>query len=364
MMTFSHGHTTELALTGLERMYDHSHRLFARTLEYRSGQIILQGTSIRYTAISLLGLIKASQVGWRGSFDVHDVLTGLMDRIDECRNVGDLGLILWNYALIPEEYPAFLWRLIRHHYALLKTGESLIRAMELEWLLTGLSYAYQTWHHSSIEEMAHQVYQSLLGYYFHPMTGLFSCASGEGGARVKSLSRQRLGFLAEQAYGIYAFSVYAQNFNDPLAAEYALSSGRRLCALQGNEGEWWWRYNVQTGRVANRYPLFPVHQDAVVPMALTKLEQVSGESFQESIEQGHSWLRRYAMSSAIDWRNQIIYHHMRPRLPWNLIYYVNSILSMLNRSCFRTPSRCVPGLEIKSQDLGWILYAHAQVKQP
>ena len=351
--------TASLALSGLGRMYDPARHLFAQALEYRSGRPVLHGTSIRYTAISLLGLIKAHHAGWQEPLDIDEVLNGLITQVDHCHNIGDLGLILWGYALIPEDPPPFLWRTIRHHYSQLHVGDSLIRAIELQWLLTGLCYAYREWGYEPIEQLARQVYHALLGYYFHLKTGLFSCSSEEGGTRVKARPRQQLGFLAEQAYGIYALSVYAEVFQDTLAAEYAQLCASRLTSLQGNDGQWWWRYNVQTGQVANRYPLFPVHQEAVVPMALIKLEEVSGASFQREIQRGQRWIRESTRPSMIDWHEQVIWHDLRPRAPWNLLYYVNSFLSLLSGPTLKLSGHCVPSLTSCPQDLGWILYAQA-----
>jgi hypothetical protein len=72
-----------------------------------------------------------------------------------------------------------------------------------------------------------------------------------------------------------------------MAAECA----RRLCGLQGPQGQWWRAYDVRKGTVAERYPVYAVNQDGAMPAALTLLARVApGPHLEEASRRGLHWL--------------------------------------------------------------------------
>ena len=49
-------------------------------------------------------------------------------------------------------------------------------------------------------------------------------------------------------------------------------------------------FDSRTGRVIERYPVYAVHQDAMVPMAFFALEDACGVGYGDAIERGLNWL--------------------------------------------------------------------------
>jgi hypothetical protein len=89
-----------LALRGLERLYDEAHGLFG--FQFRAGRRVRMhaALSIRYTAISILGLIRARVSGEHETIlDEGRILERLVPQIESASGSGDLGLILWADAL-------------------------------------------------------------------------------------------------------------------------------------------------------------------------------------------------------------------------------------------------------------------------
>src|SRR4029077_5698229 len=112
----------------------------------------------------------------------------------------------------------------------------------------------------------------------------------------------------------------------------ALSCGNAIRALQGEMGQWWFRYDKRACCVVNRYPVFSLHQDGIAPVGLLALGEATGQSFHASIYKGLSWtaganelgcdlrnLDRGLIWDAIGRRNQVA-------------NYWEAALSLINRS--------------------------------
>ena len=102
--------------------------------------------------------------------------------------------------------------------------------------------------------------------------------------------RTKIGNFADQIYSVFALSTFYEVFSEKQAITQALKCAERLCALQGEQGQWWWHYHSSRGVVGSPYPVFSVHQDGMGPMGLQKLSMVSGKDFQIPINKGINWL--------------------------------------------------------------------------
>src|SRR5690348_790737 len=94
--TVSTSQLIELAIDSLATLYDDRQKLFA--YQVRSGQHALMPLeqSITYTAITLLGVMKARQKGWPGVVgDNSETMDALVSNIGKVARPGDVGLILW-----------------------------------------------------------------------------------------------------------------------------------------------------------------------------------------------------------------------------------------------------------------------------
>ena len=78
------------------------------------------------------------------------------------------------------------------------------------------------------------------------------------------------------------------------ALQNSLQCANAICNLQGPLGQWWWHYDSMTGRVAERYPVYSVHQHAMAPMALFAAQDACNADFREPNLQ----------RAGVDWRGK------------------------------------------------------------
>src|SRR5207253_7289605 len=89
----------ESALTGLPRMLDPETGIFAFTVRPSAPA----GRSLRYTAITLIGLNAAARAGFETRLDLDRLVRGITERRREISNPGELGLLLWCLSDYHEE---------------------------------------------------------------------------------------------------------------------------------------------------------------------------------------------------------------------------------------------------------------------
>jgi len=112
--------------------------------------------------------------------------------------------------------------------------------------------------------------------------------------RVPELLRSRSGRFNDQMYTIYALTAFARAFavEEPLAQ--ALACANAICAQQGENGEWWYRYNKKTSVVVKRLPLCSLHQKGTAPLGLLSLSEICDQRFQSHVMRGVSMKEREA----------------------------------------------------------------------
>ena len=97
------GRLNALAARGLVPMFDSESRLFCYRMKRSENGLIREGTSVRYTIISLLGLHKFESAGAESPIDVRSTLNSLLETKYRISDPGDLGLLLWLCALAAPE---------------------------------------------------------------------------------------------------------------------------------------------------------------------------------------------------------------------------------------------------------------------
>ncbi len=112
--------------------------------------------------------------------------------------------------------------------------------------------------------------------------------------RVPGLFRSRSGRFNDQMYTIYALTAFARAFGveEPLAP--ALACANAICAQQGENGEWWFRYNKKSSLVVKRLPLCSLHQKGTAPLGLLALSEICDQRFQSHVMRGVSMKEREA----------------------------------------------------------------------
>lgn len=123
-------------------MFDNEMKLFCYKMRRTSEGLEREGTSYRYTIMSLLGLYKYESVGMQSPINIQDTLKTLVDRSREINNVGDLGLLLWLCALAAPEKVGQIFVKVDKNNILDKYSDGRQgKATELAWILAGLSHS-------------------------------------------------------------------------------------------------------------------------------------------------------------------------------------------------------------------------------
>lgn len=346
----------DLSIKGLAPMFVPGSGQFCYRLVKASDNLRQEGLSPRYTAMTLLGLWEFEKAGGKSPFPITTLLDKLLENREWSASGGDFGLLLWVTAVCsPEKLPPLLNRLVAEDFFSRHADLGQGRTMELAWLLTGLSHAafvLQT-RGPDVSDLANKTYKLLVknqgegGFFGHLNTSMGSAGKLRGW----------LGSFADQVYPILAFTRFSEAFKQPEALERALSCGLGICRVQGPLGQWWWHYDSRAGRVADMYPVFSVHQEAMAPMALFALAESTGRSFDEAIYRGLEWIggANELNTDMRDFTHNLIWRRIHPVPEFSM--KVDVALSHLR--VYRNASHRKMGIlhECRPYELGWLLYA-------
>jgi hypothetical protein len=306
--------------------------------------------------IALLGLQRLAESGGALPIDVAAVRDAILTDNNWVSGLGDLGLLTWLTAEIAPERLRNLFNEFDFDKALegYPDGRQ-AHSGGLALFLAGMSHAQLAGNGSipDLTDVAVDAYHLLLENQGE--NGIF----GQAGF-ARSLQRvfcRRFGTFGDQIYAIYALSTFAKAFQveEPLAS--ALSCANSIRALQGEKGEWWFLYDRGACRVVNQYPVFSWHQDGTAPLGLLALGEATGQSFQEAIHKGLSWITG-VNELGNDLRNLergLIWDSICPRRPTT--NYWEAALSLLNMPRrFRQVDLHIRQ-EARPDHFGWLLYA-------
>jgi hypothetical protein len=349
------GRLRSLALSGLGRMFRPDPGLFAFRVRPGPNGLVQEGLSQRYTAIALLGLAGEEDeiaAGVLAGQWPQAVCARLLRDVNSMESVGDVALTLWAAHAVGGADSRPAW----NRLLALRPDEASLPTVELAWALSALCIAGD----GSTSGLRQRLAVRLLSA-FHTGSSLFPHRVGDGGWH----PRAHVSSFADLVYPILALSHYAKLSGDAPAREAAARCARVVCRLQGPEGQWWWHYDVRTGRVIERYPVYAVHQDAMAPLALFALQDASGGDFTREIAAGLRWLAaspELEGRSLVDPGARLIWRKVARREPRKLSRYAQALASALHPS-IRVPGlgRVLPPRVVDVEDrpyhLGWLLLA-------
>ena len=325
--------------------------------EVVAGDRAPRGENLRYSLMSLLGLLKAERTGYAHGYDLDRILVALDKRVDDpALRPGDYGLYLWVDALCGRTNEAVLLERLE---GALSRGGGLARreGMEAGWIVTGLAHQVAAGSNGSTRPMLEDALDHLIARQ-DPRSGLFR-HSGDGSFR------SRFPNFATQIYAVLALATVAKLGlpGGDRAAEAARRASERLQELQMRDGGWPWLYDVESGHVVERYEVYTVHQDAMAPMGLLQLAEATGErAHADAAVRGLQWIhgRNELGLSMLDSRDTILYRSIRRRRPWDrLLLYANTASAKVTGAGRVAPSG--GPLELNRTDrpyhLGWVLEA-------
>jgi len=345
-----------LALQALKRMYRVNERLFSFRLRKDHDQDILEGFSVRYTAMALIGLAEEQDdvvADILGGETPTQLCSRLLKLSAEERNLGDVALTLWAArALHHTDASLALERL-----KALDPCTSPHPTVELAWTLASLALHGDA---SPDRALADRVAQRLMAS-FREQSGVFPhWPDGAGSASMRS----HIACFADLVYPTQALSFYGRAVEDPEAICVARRCADHMCETQGPQGQWWWHFDVRTGRVVEKFPVYSVHQDAMAPMALFAAQEACGVDYSAWIRRGLKWLFESPeiAGSLIDPHSGVIWRKVARHEPGKISRAFQAV------ACRAHPSLRVPFLgavlrpgkidfESRPYHMGWLLYA-------
>ena len=345
-----------IALAALPRMFRADEAVHVHCLRRVDGEIRPEGISQRYTAMTLIGLATESAADARlalcGKTPV-EVCGALLRRTGDWTNLGDTAVTLWAARALGHGDAELALRRIRE----LDPVGGPHPTVELAWTVAALTVGNDP---SPDANLAHACAKRLLESYSNT-SRLFPHQPADV---PPPAFRGHVACFADQVYPIQALAFYGMKFFDARAIDASRVCARKICELMGLEGQWWWHYDVRSGRVVEGYPVYAVHQDAMAPMALLAAQAACGENFDEAIELGLKWLVRSPEigGSLIDEENRIIWRKVCRREPGKLTRGVQAVASSMH------PAIRMPGTDIafppvaidwesRPYHMGWLLHA-------
>jgi hypothetical protein len=347
----------ELAIRGLDPMFDPKEGLFCHRLKRTPEGMIREGISERYTIMTLLGLLRTQAAGLHAPFDIRVMVDQLLGDTEWVDNIGDLGLLLWLCAFTAAEDLERFYRKFELDRIFEQFPDGRRRpTMELSWLLTGLAHAACTdvKPPSGLTRLANEAYQLLIeNQGGHGIFGHLGRRSSLAG-----MVRGRVGSFADQVYPIYSMAHFGRVYRVKEAGERAVRCAEAICNLQGPMGQWWWHYDSETGRVVEQYPVYSVHQHAMGPMALFALQDTFDADFSPNIYKGLDWIKgaNELHHNLEDPATGIVWRCIRPSATSS---YTSRIRTLLGREQNLGAMEVL--FECRPYELGWLLYAFAPV---
>lgn len=353
----------ERAVRLLARMYLPQEKLFCfRLRRDETGgnppRHVIEGISLRYTAIVLLALAREDSTLSEQIFGEHridQVLDRLIETALTSDELGSVALALWAARAWKREDADRLLEHLRKFDPL--TGSH--PTVEVAWCLTAQSIDGDS--AGRDEPFARQLADRLMRS-FSERSELFPHWPAGADA---PWSRAHVSCYADLVYPIQALSHYSRFAQDPQALSVARRGADKMCALQGPQGQWWWHYDVRTGRLLEPFPVYAVHQDAMGPMALYDCQDAGGGDYRAAIRQSVLWFDNAPELTDFnlnDRSSDVIWRKVARNEPGKL---TRSLQAMTSRiwSGMRAPGvNCLfkPGkvdFESRPYHMGWILYA-------
>jgi len=251
--------------------------------ERRVGNPAPLGRSARYTLMVELGLLRAQTAGYTVPFDLDELDAVAWRELDAGElTPGDIGLMLWIDARRGSDCGDKLAD--RLDQALAISGGLPARlGMELGWIITGLAHHTAAGGSPTGTRLLSAALDQLLVENRAP-TSLFRHFGNPGW-------RRRFPNFATQIYSVLALAVVARHGLDDRALPAAIATADRLLETQLPDGGWPWLFDAERGTVVERYEIYSVHQDAMAPMALLELAEITQDPrYTNATAHGLAWI--------------------------------------------------------------------------
>ncbi|MDX6337482.1 MAG: hypothetical protein QOG05_4822 [Streptosporangiaceae bacterium] len=349
-----------IAQLRLAEQHDNGEFVFTVTGEARPGggwQLRRAGTSLRYGAITALGLMRLPEPDQRtvlAGMTAEDLVGYLAKQVDGITGLGDAALVCWAAA---EGGHTDLGHALER-LAALDQPERPVDVVSAAWVVSALVAARPL---ADVEPHLAAARQRLLAARG---PAVYPHATGPGAPWY----RAHVGSFADQVYPIQALARLHRSADDPEALAVAGTVAGAICSAQGAGGQWWWHYDSRSGAVVEGYPVYSVHQHAMGPMALLDLADAGGDGQLDAIRRGLRWLTGPPEAAGSARTGQLILDD--PPITWRKVARADH--RKVVRGLRAASTRIIPGARVGALDrvyppgvvdhecrpyeLGWLLY--------
>jgi len=348
---------SQLCLNCINESLDSSRALFSRQLRNKKWDSTLGTEDMTSTAICIIGLARAKKIKEVG-VDICKILDALINVSQKHNYRGGMGLVIWANAVVDGlELNELMKRLNIADVGICELVAPLT-TMESSWLLSGLIHDYKRSPNESTKRSLIIVMNEIIDR-FEKKSSLFYHATNN--ASIKDKLRKHIANFADQIYSVQALSYAAIILREEKPLNIAKSCVCHLINLQGPLGQWWWHYNSLSGRVAQYYPVYSVHQHAMAPMALIALAAAGTDNFQDVITLSQQWISHNELD--IDLRDSQTGTVWRDISPIESSFNKNAkhIRSLFGFECTdgenTLPAYLTVNYETRPYEWGWRLFA-------
>lgn len=261
--------------------------LYCFDREFGSPEV--RGTSPRYTLMVALGAERGARAGLDLAVDATELADVVM--ADQAAlTLGDRGLLLWLLARLGDDRAD---RVLAGLSSVRADDLVELEGMEIGWLVTGAAVAV------GAGRSAEQLLAVVLDALWSRRATSSPLFHHKGAGR-----RAVLPNFATQIYSVLALAEVARATDDQKAIAAAVELSDLLIDSRDDDFGWPWLFHSERGTVVERYQVYSVHQDAMAPMALFAVSEVTGDD-------------RYATAGAegLEWcygRNELSFHFYDP----------------------------------------------------
>jgi hypothetical protein len=352
------------AKTGLSRFYPANGSELPYTVCIDSdGQWHLRGTSVRYAAISQIGIAKWLRYHCSDRGNLPELWPKISDNFKNITDIGDIALSLWAGIQSGVDNCEKYARALKECWPI---QSARCNAVELGWVVQAcLMVQRSDFAKINLKPVLDDSHRQLLSL-FDTEAELFSRHHRFG---FKEIISRHIACFADQVYPIVALSNYGLLCDHYQSIDFAAQAAEKICKYQGELGQWWWHYDITHKRICEQYPVFSVHQDGMAPMAVIASDRASKQDHSGKINLGVRWNFGFNElgENIVHQEEGVIWRDIERKEPAKLSRGIRGICSVAGLSRlhhitdklvreFRINRECRP------YHLGWILYAWADHK--
>jgi hypothetical protein len=360
-----------IALRALPQMYDESSGLFSQKALPQGGRLVNRGENAYYSAASVVGILTQPEVSPDAVVPVGKALDALHAACEADHGAPLLSTTLWAGAIAGDQRsPGLVGALERS--LVVEGAESAALGQVLRGLTAGAE-AFPEVRDAALD-LAGRCAAELLDRHsararvFRAMPRRPSGLRTTLGARITSFASQVYPLL-----GLASLHAFRGEAPPPALRQTA----EHLVEAQGPLGQWWWLYAPSTATVLEGYPVYSVHQDGMAFMGLVPVEQLGEGSYRDALTLGVEWLdeRNELSLSLVDEQPPFICRNIQ-----RVGSDADAPFGISRSNFYRTVARSLrpgsvsgrtvaareelePLRECRSYHLGWLLYAHALIRE-